>query len=121
LIRANPESFAEISKKIKEIDIPQKQIEIKARLIEISISEAEKAGIDWSKLDHLTTIMAEDPVTADGQGLPFNYNDLTSPHGDESEFGVIPEEQYFQKMDDWGDILKFSRQLYAFDITIDWL
>jgi len=121
LVRANPESFAEISKKIEEIDLPRKQIEIKARLIEISISEAEKVGIDWSKLDHLTTIMAEDPVTADGQGLPYNYNDLTSPHGDEAEFGVIPEEQYFQKMDDWSDILKFSRQLYAFDVTIDWL
>jgi len=121
LIMANPESFAEISNKIKELDVPQKQIEIRARLIEISVTEAEKVGIDWSKLDHLTTILAEDPVTADGQGLPYNYNDLTSPHGDESEFGTLPQDQYFQKMDDLGDVFRFSRQLYAFDVTINWL
>jgi type II secretory pathway component GspD/PulD (secretin) len=121
MIRANPESYAEISKKIEEIDVPQKQIEIRARLIEISVSEAEKVGIDWSKLNKLTTILAEDPVSADGQGLPYNYSDLTSPHGDETEFGVLPQDQYFQKMDDWDDVFKFSRQLYAFDVTIDWL
>ena len=121
LVRANPETYAEISSKIKEIDIPQKQIEIRARLIEISVSEAEKVGIDWSRLDHLTTILAEDPVSADGQGLPFNYTDQITPHGEESEFGILPDEQYFQKMDDWDDVFRFSRQLYAFDITIDWL
>ena len=42
LVRANPETFAEISKRIEEIDVPQKQIEIRARLIEISVTEAER-------------------------------------------------------------------------------
>lgn len=121
LVRANPETFAEINGKISEIDVPQKQIEIRARLIEVSVTEAERMGIDWSKLDHLTTILAEDPVTADGQGLPYNYNDLTSPHGEEADFAVLPEEQYFQKMDEWSDVFRFSRQLYAFDVTINWL
>ena len=123
LLRANPETFAEISKKIEEIDIPQKQIEIRARLIEISVSEAEKYGIDWARLNQLTTILAEDPVSADGAGLPYNYNDETGaiPHGDLAPFGELPEDQYFQKMDEWSDAFKFSRQMYAFDVTIDWL
>ena len=123
LIMANPESYAEISNKIAEIDVPQKQIEIRARLIEISVTESEKYGIDWSKLNSLTTIIAEDPVTSEGMGLPYNYDtaDLTNPHGEATEFGVLPDEQYFQKMDDWGDVGKFSRQLTAFDITVDWL
>lgn len=123
LIMANPESYAEISNKVAEIDKPQKQIEIRARLIEISVSESEKFGIDWAKLNSLTTIIAEDPVTSTGQGLPYNYDtaDLSSPHGEATEFGVLPDEQYFQKMDDWGDVGKFSRQLTAFDITVDWL
>ncbi|RLC50178.1 MAG: hypothetical protein DRI23_07620 [Candidatus Cloacimonadota bacterium] len=123
LLRANPETFAEISKKIEEIDVPQKQIEIRARLIEISVSEAEKYGIDWSKLNTLTTIFAEDPVSAAGAGLPYGYNDETGaiPHGDLSPFGELPEDQYFQKMDDLEDAFKFSRQMYAFDVTIDWL
>ncbi|MBN1327675.1 MAG: hypothetical protein JW996_06970 [Candidatus Cloacimonetes bacterium] len=123
LIRANPETFAEISKKISEIDVPQKQIEIRARLIEVSVTDAKKFGIDWSRLNQLTTIIAEDPVSADGVGLPYNYNtgDVLSPHGDQTDFGILPDQQYFQKMDDWGDVFKFSRQLSAFDITLDWL
>ncbi|MDP8202125.1 MAG: hypothetical protein P9M11_08280 [Candidatus Tenebribacter burtonii] len=123
LIRANPETFAEITNRIAEIDIPQKQIEIRARLIEISISEAEKFGIDWSKLNNLTTILAEDPLAENGAGLPFNYQDSSGelPHGELSPFGELPEDQYFQRMDQLSDIGHFSRQLTAFDITIDWL
>ena len=123
LLRANPETFAEIRNRIEEIDVPQKQIEIRARLIEISISDAKKIGIDWSKLNKLTTIFAEDPVNADGVGLPFNYFDETGaiPFGNLSDLGELPEDQYFQKMENWDNVGKFSRQLTAFDITIDWL
>ncbi len=123
LLRANPETFSEISRKIEEIDIPQKQIEIRARLIEISISEAEKYGVDWSKLNRLTTILAEDPLSTTGAGLPYNFNDETgeAAYGDLTPFAELPEDQYFQRMDDLDDAFKFSRQLYAFDVTIDWL
>lgn len=123
LVRANPETFAELVNRLEEIDRPQAQIEIRARLIEISLSESEKYGIDWSRLDHLTTILAEDPSSVDGFGLPYNYADAESKlsHGDPTDFAKIPEEQYFQKMDDWEDVGNFSRQLYAFDVTIDWL
>ncbi len=123
LLRANPETFAEISKKLEEIDIPQKQIEIRARLIEISVSDAKKFGIDWTKLNHLTTILAEDAMTADGVGLPYNYTDETGaiPHGDLVPLGELPESQYFQRLDDLADMGLFSRQMTAFDITIDWL
>jgi len=123
LVRANPETFAEISKRVEEIDVPQKQIEIRARLIEISVSEAEKYGIDWSKLNKLTTILAEDAKSSNGIGLPYNFTDDTgdSPYGDLSPFGQIPEDQYFQRIEDLEDIGHFSRQLTAFDVTIDWL
>ncbi len=125
LLRANPETYADISKKIEQLDVPQKQIEIRARLIEISISEAEKVGVDWSKLNHLTTILAEDPVNADGVGLPYDFEDPTGaiPYGDieGNTIGELPEDQYFQKMSSWDEVGHFSRQLTAFDITIDWL
>ncbi|MCD4829539.1 MAG: hypothetical protein K8R90_08960 [Candidatus Cloacimonetes bacterium] len=123
LLRANPETYSEIAKRIEEIDIPQKQIEIRARLIEISIDDSKKLGIDWSRLNSLTTILAEDPMTADGFGLPYAYTDATSnlTHGDTQTLGVLPDGQYFQKMDDWENFGHFSRQLYAFDVTIDWL
>jgi len=123
LIRANPETFAEISNRIEEIDVPQKQIEIRARLIEISVTEAQKYGIDWAKLNSLTTILAENPKTASGTGLPYNFTDDTgeTPYGDLSPFGQIPEDIYFQRMEDISDVGHFSRQLTAFDITVDWL
>jgi type IV pilus assembly protein PilQ len=84
LVRANPQTFTEISKRIEEIDVPQKQIEIRCRLIEISVSESEKYGIDWSKLNHLTTILAEDAKSSSGTGLPYNFTDATgdTPYGD---------------------------------------
>lgn len=123
LVKANPETFTEIENRIKEMDVQQKQIEVRARLIEVIINKAEKLGIDWQKLNRLTTLIAEDPVSADGIGLPYNYSDETgaTPHGDGSALGEMPEEQYWQKIDGFSDIGHFSRQLTAFEITIDWL
>jgi type IV pilus assembly protein PilQ len=123
IIRANPETYAETIKRIEEIDVPQKQIEIRARLIEVHVTEAEKYGIDWQRLNQLTTILAEDPTNATGVGLPYGYSDDTGaiPHGSLEDMNVIPEDQYFQKLDGLNDIGHFSRQLTAFDITLDFL
>jgi len=124
LVRANPETFSEISMRIEEIDVPVQQIEIRARLIEVSVSEAEKYGIDWSKLNRLTTILAENPQSTTGAGLPYNYFDDTGAdsHGAiGNPLGELPEDQYFQRIEGLSGIGHFSRQLTAFDITIDWL
>ena len=123
MVYGNPETFKEIEKLVKSIDIQQQQIEIRVRLIEVHLNEAQQIGVDWSKLNHLTTILAEDPVNQYGTGLPYNYADATGylPHGDPTDFGVIPDEQYFQRINGFNDIGHFSRQLTAFDVTIDWL
>lgn len=119
----NPESYNQLVELINGIDVEQKQIEIRVRLIEVHLSNAKKYGIDWSRLNHLTTILAEDPVNGDGVGLPYNYNDETGylPHGDPTDFGVVPDQQYFQRINGFHDIGHFSRQLTSLDITIDWL
>ncbi|HNV61712.1 MAG TPA: secretin N-terminal domain-containing protein [Candidatus Cloacimonas acidaminovorans] len=123
MVYGNPETFKEIEKLVKSIDTQQQQIEIRVRLIEVHLNEAQQIGVDWSKLNHLTTILAEDPVNQYGTGLPYNYADATGylPHGDPTDFGVIPDEQYFQRINGFHDIGHFSRQLTAFDVTIDWL
>lgn len=123
MIYANPETYDNIEKLVKEIDTEQQQIEIRVRLIEIHLSNAKKFGIDWSRLNHLTTILAEDPINQDGAGLPYNYSDVTGylPHGDPTDFEILPDQQYFQRINGFKDIAHFSRQLTAFDITIDWL
>ena len=123
MVYGNPETFKEIEKLVKSIDTQQQQIEIRVRLIEVHLNEAKQIGVDWSKLNHLTTILAEDPVNQYGTGLPYNYADATGylPHGHPTDFGVIPDEQYFQRINGFNDIGHFSRQLTAFDVTIDWL
>jgi len=123
LVRANPETFSDIQNQILKLDTPQKQVQIRVRIIEVNITDSKKMGIDWSKLNHLTTIIAEDPVNAGGVGLPYNFSDETgaTPFGDAATFEGLPEDQYFQKLSDWDDFGNFSRQLYAFDVTIDWL
>jgi len=123
LIRANPETFADIENQIKKLDMPQKQVQIRVRVIEVNVSDSKKMGIDWSKLNQLTTIIAEDPVNQAGVGLPYGYFDETGafPFGQAQTLGNLPTNQYFQKMSDWDDFGNYSKQLYAFDITIDWL
>lgn len=123
MVYANPETFKNIQDLVNSIDLDQKQIEIRVRLIEVHLSNAKKMGIDWSRLNHLTTILAEDPSNARGTGLPYNYTDIDGylPHGDPTDFEQLPDEQYFQRINGLKDIGHFSRQLTAFDITIDWL
>lgn len=123
LVVGNPDTYDNIYTLVRGLDIPQKQIEIRVRLIEVIINDAKKYGIDWSRLNRLTTILAEDPVNGDGAGLPYNYTDVSGylPHGDPTDFEKMPEQQYFQKIDGFNDVGHFSRQLTAFDVTIDWL
>lgn len=123
MVYANPETYKDIEELVKSIDLEQKQIEIRVRLIEVHLTNAKKMGIDWSRLNHLTTILAEDPSNARGSGLPYNYTDVEGylPHGDPTDFERLPNEQYFQRINGFKDIGHFSRQLTAFDVTIDWL
>lgn len=123
LIVANPQSFADIQNRIKEIDVPKKQIEIRARLIEVNVTESENIGIDWSKLNSITTIIAENPTNGSGVGLPYNFSDATgaTPYGDDTNLYELPETQYWQKIDGWDNIGHFSRQLTAFDVTLNFL
>jgi len=123
MVYGNPDTFKDLQDLVKSLDTQQDQVEIRVRLIEVHLNQAKKVGIDWSKLNHLTTILAEDPINSDGAGLPYDYSDVTGylPHGNPTDFGVVPDEQYFQRIDGLSDIGHFSRQLTAFDVTIDWL
>jgi type IV pilus assembly protein PilQ len=123
MVYGNPDSFKDVQELLYSIDSKQEQVEIRVRLIEIHLTNAKKYGIDWSRLNHLTTILAEDPVNAQGAGLPYDYTDVTGylPHGSPNDFGKVPDEQYFQRINGFNDIGHFSRQLTAFDVTIDWL
>jgi len=123
MVYASPETYADIIARIQEMDVPQTLIEMQARIIEVSLNDTKKMGIDWSRINSLTTILAENPVNGNGVGLPYNYSDVDGrlPHGDLADFNKMPEQQYFQKLTGFDDVGHFSRQLSAFDVTLDWL
>ena len=132
LISTSPKKFSEIEGIIAEIDEPALQIMLEARLSEVTLKDEEVFGIDWSKLSQIELIMAESGApnlvggTTSGSlvpGVTFTTNTVT---GEVEEafsplkFQQMPEQMYFQRLDP-GEPIRFSRQLTAFDVTLDFL
>ena len=132
LIKASPKKIAEINDVITSIDMPAIQIMLEARLIEISSADEEKLGIDWSKLAKLSTIIAENaaPINlgSDGvtgslvPGMNYTINDAGEiiEAFEPQTTGQVPGQMYFQRISPDNGI-GFSRQMTAFDVTLDML
>tara|TARA_B100000676_G_scaffold54703_1_gene53843 strand:- start:745 stop:2253 length:1509 start_codon:yes stop_codon:yes gene_type:complete len=132
LIKASPKKIAEIEDVIESIDTPAIQIMLEARLIEISSADEEKLGIDWSKLAQLSTVIAENasPVNVEGggktgslvPGLSYTISDAGEiiEAFEPQTTGQLPGQMYFQRMD-VNNGIGFSRQMTAFDVTLDLL
>ncbi|MCK4272537.1 hypothetical protein KAX22_07800 [bacterium] len=100
VIRANPKARREISKIIKEIDKPPVQVMLRAKLIEVQVDALARMGIDWDKLNSITTVVTE--------GIP----EPSAPN-------ALPENMPFEIRDITKSTL--SRQLEVFQITLDLL
>ncbi len=131
LINTSPKKIAEILEIIDEIDVPALQIMLEARLIEVGVSDEQKFGIDWSKLAEISTVLAEtgNPILLNGVETGSLVPGLTFETGTEGtidetfnplETGEIPDQMYFQRLDP-ANTVRFSRQLTAFDVTLDFL
>ena len=118
LVNASPKKIAEIQDVVKQIDIPAIQIMLETRLIEVAADNEEQLGIDWSRLSKFTTILAENALdeTTGGSVIP-----------DDQTIGQRPTTMPFDplklKLKDGSQILPryFSRQMTAFDVTLDML
>ena len=103
---------------IKEIDVPAIQIMLETRLIEVAVDAEEQLGIDWSRLSKYSTILAEtgEEVTAGGGSvLP-----------EDQTFADLPATMGYNRLSNKKDKTRlyprfFSRQLTAFDFTLDLL
>jgi type IV pilus assembly protein PilQ len=116
LISTSPKTIAEVRRVVQAVDRPSKQIMLQTRVIEVSLENVERMGIDWEKLSKLTTIIAENPFDpAVGGRAP------TEAEMGRNELGQLPEKMPYQKIDGLNNVGHFSRQLTAFNITIDWL
>ena len=100
VIRANPKARREISKIIMEIDKPPVQVMLQAKLIEVQVDALARMGIDWDKLNSITTVVTE--------GIP----EPSAPN-------ALPEDMPFEIRDITKSTL--SRQLEVFQITLDLL
>jgi type II secretory pathway component GspD/PulD (secretin) len=114
LVITSPKVISEIQSIVSEIDRPSLQIMLEARLVEVAVEDEEQLGIDWSKLAQLKTILVEDITDANGTrsfGVP------------ETDFrqGELPDNLNIQRIDGLHGIGSFSRQVNAFDVTLDWL
>jgi type II secretory pathway component GspD/PulD (secretin) len=118
LVLSSPKVASEISDIIKRIDIPPMQIMLEARLIEVATEDLDEYGIDWERLSHLTTILAESPLNEDGSSRAPTEVDFG---GNLPELDKLPERYKFEKIEGWDNVGLFSRQLNAFDITLDFL
>jgi type II secretory pathway component GspD/PulD (secretin) len=118
LVLTSPKVASEITDIIKRIDQPPMQVLLEARLIEVATDDLDEYGIDWEKLSHLTTIIAESPLNADGSSRAPDENDFG---GQLPDYGTLPEKYTFEKIQGLDNVGQFSRQLSAFDITLDFL
>ena len=132
LIKASPKKITEIKNVIEDIDVPALQIMLEARLIEVASTDEQKLGIDWSRLAQLTTIIAENAAPLDvvggGEsgslvpGMTYIIDDLGNiiETFEPQTTGELPSQMYFQRINANNE-LGFSRQMTAFDVTLDLL
>jgi type II secretory pathway component GspD/PulD (secretin) len=118
LVLTSPKIASEITDIIKRIDLPPLQILLEARLIEVATDDLDKYGIDWEKLSNLTTIIAESPLNEDGSSRVPTENDFG---GQLPDLGTLPQKYTYGKVQGFDNVGQFSRQLNAFDITLDFL
>jgi len=118
LVNASPKKIAEIQDVVKQIDIPAIQIMLETRLIEVAADSEEQLGIDWSRLSKFTTILAENALdeTTGGSIIPDDQTLGQKPT-------TMPFDPLKSSLKEGSQIIPryFSRQMTAFDITLDML
>ena len=128
LINTSPKNIVEILDIISEVDVPVLQIMLTARIIEVTVAGDDVLGVDWSRLAKITTIIAENatPTFAGiGGSLVPGMSQTQEGNGAITESfaslptGQLPDNMYFQRIDPGANKVGFSRQLSAFDITLD--
>lgn len=130
IIRTSPKVIDEAKRVIEKIDKPSLQIMLETRIIEIAGGNMEEYGLDWERINHLTSIWVETPLDytyQDDAGYVRRiYESGTGRNPEVEDFGgqypeldKLPENYLFQQIDGLNDIGYFSRQLEAFDLTLD--
>ena len=118
LVNASPKKIAEILDVVEQSGVPAIQIRVETRLIEVAVDAEEQLGIDWNRLSQFTAILSENgEEVTEGEGsiVPADGELGTKPLS-------MPFNRLSNKKDKTGFFPKyFSRQLTAFDFTLNLL
>ncbi len=111
VVRADPKTKREILDIIAEIDRPAIQVMLEARLVEVSVDALMRLGIDWDKINSMTTILAEGPPGREG-GI----------WDEGSRTDELPEDMPYRRLKDFRfNDMNWGRQLEAFQVVLDLL
>jgi len=112
LVNTTPKIINDIRKVVAEIDKPALQITLSARLIEVSVEDEERLGINWSKLS---------------TGTKMNFYEGSNRPGDQSATAIDAlsdaSRQYnvFEKVDGLNTFGDIWRSQPAYEVALDWL
>ncbi len=80
VVVATPSKIEQIKSVIKELDVPPVQIMLETEVIEVSTSDLEEYGIDWSKITKQSVILTEGPHEASSTDAIPSEMDFVSGH-----------------------------------------
>lgn len=106
MVITTPKIITDIERVVANIDQPALQITLSARLIEVSVEDEERLGINWSKLS-----------TSTGE---FLYEGTTQPTTTTSSgSGQLQAFEEFNDLNDVGKTIWRSQPIY--EVALDWL
>ncbi len=112
LINTTPKIINDVRKVIGEIDKPALQITLSARLIEVSVEDEERLGINWSKLSTGTKMIIYEGSTRPGDQSATAIDALSDASRQYNVFEKV------EGMNTFGDIW---RSQPAYEVALDWL
>lgn len=134
ILRTSTKVLEEVRDVVARVDRPAPQVMLEAKLIEVVVDDQEMIGVDWSRLNKITNIIAENGKVRQDWMIPDDWGSPTSEQGwknneggawlwmNELQVGTggLPSTAPFQplSLDNMGH---FSRQMTAFDITLNFM
>jgi type IV pilus assembly protein PilQ len=134
ILRTSTKVLEEVKEVVERVDVPVPQIMLEAKLVEVVVDDQELIGIDWGRLNKITNILAENGNVRQDWMSPQDWGAPTSDQGwknnaggpwlwmneIETDLGGKPQTAPFQPLD-LENMGHFSRQMTAFDITLNFM
>lgn len=119
LIITSPKVISDILKVVKEVDKPALQIVLETRIIEVSVEDEQKLGIDWNRLSPFQTVIAEGPVDELGKFTSEGLTDVLTGIA-ESPRGLVPTQLPYFPLET-SRLGYWTKQASVFEVALDWL